>query len=339
MHPINIMPLTPENTGSYITFRQIKALKFFLVLLFTGLCIAAIAQKTESFYDYNWKASTPENARFYSTVEKTDSGWLRNDYFINGVSLQMRALYEDKDCKIQNGQYYYYHANGYASSLGRMVKSKQEGVCMRYHSNGMTADSAFYKNGRPTGYRLIWHRNGFLSDSIAHINDSIDVQIGWFDDGAPSSGGYLLRGKKHGKWIYYHHTGVSSGTEVYSNGDLVSKEYFNEDGTPQPDIAKTNTDATFKNGTQAWTNYLEKKLYWPPGYKITNANMVTVGVQFVIDEAGKPQDVEIVVPFKTEFDKIAVNIIRNCPEWKPAIRQNRKVKMLFRQAVTFQQDE
>ncbi|MEI9809225.1 MAG: energy transducer TonB [Bacteroidota bacterium] len=314
-------------------------MKPFLILLFAGLYISAAAQKTESFYDYNWKPCTAENARFYSTLEKTDSGWLRHDYYLNGMSLQMRALYEDKECKIQTGQCSYYHANGYPSTLGRMVKNKQEGVCMRYYSNGMTADSAYYQNGKPVGHRFLWHRNGFLSDSIAHLNDSIDIQITWFDDGAPSAGGLLLRGKKHGTWKYYHHHGALSGTEVYNNGSLVSKEYFNEDSTPQTNMAKANTDAVFKNGTQAWTKYLEKNLYWPHNYGITNTDMVTVGVEFVIDESGKPQDVEVVVPFNTVFDKIAVDIIRNCPAWKPAIRQNRKVKMLFRQPVTFRQNE
>lgn len=314
-------------------------MKHFLLLLFTCLCITSIAQKTESFYDYNWKTSEPGNARFFSTVEKTDSGWLRKDYYINGMSLQMQALYEDKDCKIKNGNASYYHPNGYASATGRFVKNKQEGIYMRYYSNGMTADSAFYRNGRHVGHRLVWHRNGYLSDSIAHMNDSIDVQISWFDDGSPSAGGYLLREKKHGKWKYYHHNGSPSGIEVFKNGELVSKEYFNEDGTPQSNIDNANTDPVFKTGTQAWTKYLEKNLYWPPGYKITNTNAVTVGVQFVIDEEGKPQDVEVVVPFTKEFDKIAVTVIRKCPSWKPGVKQNRKVKTLFRQPVTFVQEE
>ncbi len=279
-----------------------------------------------------------ENARFYSTIEKTDSGWLRNDYYINGMSLQMRALYEDKECKINNGQANYFYPNGYPSILGRMVKNKQEGICMRYYSNGMTADSAFYSTGRPVGYRLMWHRNGFLSDSIAHVNDSVDVQISWFDNGGPSAGGYLLRNKKNGKWKYYHRNGEPSGTEVYNNGKLLSQEYFNEDGTPQTDTAKANTDAIFKNGIEAWKKYLENKLYWPPAYKLTNTDMVTVGIQFVIDETGKAQDVEVYVPFSKEFDNIAVNVIRNCPAWKPAIKQNRKVKTLFRQPVTFHQE-
>jgi hypothetical protein len=54
------------------------------------------AQKTETFYDYNWQPCEAENARFYGTLQKTDSGWLRKDYFLPGNSLQMQALYEDK---------------------------------------------------------------------------------------------------------------------------------------------------------------------------------------------------------------------------------------------------
>jgi hypothetical protein len=60
-------------------------MKTILLLLTSIICIHSTAQKTEAYYDYNWKACTPENARYYSEVVKTDSGWLRHDYFLGNM--------------------------------------------------------------------------------------------------------------------------------------------------------------------------------------------------------------------------------------------------------------
>lgn len=330
--------------GGSADYEKVGVLKM-LVRYVIAFCFitgwgCAAAQKTELFYDYNWKSSTPENAKFYSTVEKTDSGWFRNDYYISTYKLQMKALYEDADCKIINGYCTWFHANGIPSTVGRMIHNKREGVCVQYHPNGMIADSATYHNGIPVGARFMWHRNGFLADSISHINDSMDVQVSWFDDGALKAAGYLLKDKPVGKWKYYHRNSEVAGIVIYENGKSVSKEYFNEDGSPQADTAVANSESVFKNGgINGWRKYLEKTALWPHGLQLVNTNAVTVGVEFTINEEGKPEDVGIYIPFHDAFDKIAIEIIRKSPVWKPAMQHNRKVKQRYRQPVTFQQTE
>jgi antitoxin component YwqK of YwqJK toxin-antitoxin module len=159
--------------------------------------------------------------------------------------LQMRALYEDKDCKVQHGYSSYYYANGRIQSFGRRNHGKREGVCVLYYSDGMMLDSATYHDGVPVGSRFRWHRNGYLSDSTVHLNDSMDVQVNWFDNGAPFSGGRFLNGKMHGIWKFYHRNGKLAGEEIYDKGFVVSKTYYNEDGSLQPDTAKANIDAVF----------------------------------------------------------------------------------------------
>jgi TonB family protein len=304
------------------------------------ISISSAGQKHENYYDYNWKACEPGDARFYCTVEKTDSGWLRLDYYLSNMQLQMQALYEDAACKSVNGYAFYYHPNGRPSTLGRMLHNKQQGICVRYYSNGMMADSAMYHNGIPAGSRIMWHRNGYMSDSIVHVNDSMNVHYSWFDNGSISFAGYLLKEKKHGKWKYFHRNGSLAGELVFDKGEIVSVKYYNDDGTGQADTSRANSDAVFKNGgTAGWAKYMEKNLYWPPGFAIKNTNRVVVVVSFVVDEEGRVQDAEVTVPFHKEFDSIALRIIKNSPAWKPAIAQNRKVKNYFRQPVTFQQDE
>jgi len=300
------------------------------------ISLAASAQKTHLFFDYRWKRCSPVEARFFSVIEKTDSGWLRLDHFMGSNTLQMQALYADSACTIQNGSCYYFHANGNASAMGRLLNNKEEGIYTRYHSNGMIADSALYLHGIPVGSRMLWHRNGYMSDSIYHANDSMDIKISWFDDGAISGAGYLLNGKLHGKWKYYHRNGNLSGEVIYDKDSTLSGTYLNEDGSAETNDKNANKEATFKNGgTKGWRNYLEKNLTWPGQYEFTNGTLAVVLVAMTIDELGKVEDVEMLIPFHPEFDKVALKVLRNSPAWLPAMQHNRKVKRTFSQPVSF----
>jgi hypothetical protein len=314
--------------------------KQLLLLIFLLHYLFCQAQKTEAWYDYYWKPCEPGLARYYSTVQRTDSGWLRHDFFVTGPVIQMRALYADKDCKILNGEAQYYHANGNLQAKGYYRQHKREGLYIRYHSNGMMSDSATYSNDRPVGSRIFWHKNGYQSDSIYHVNDSTDVHISWFDTGELAGAGYVVNGEFFGKWKYYHRSGPLSGEVVYKGGKAISRQYFNEDGSPEPDTAKANRAPLFKKGGEGeWRKYLEKNLYWPHRIELVNTTQVTVGVLFSVSEQGKAEDVEITVPFHPEFDNIALKTILNSTGWQPAIQHNRKIRQWYRQSVTFQQTE
>jgi TonB family protein len=303
------------------------------------ISVASFSQKMETYYDFFWKPCTPENASFYSTKEKTDSGWFRQDYYLSTRRPQMQALFEDEACKVQNGYCFYYHSNGIPSVTGRYIHGKREGVCVSYHFNGFMADSGFFHNGNIVDKAFRWHRNGYMSDSLNKLNDSTDAQVGWFDDGTISYAGLVLNGKQNGKWKYYHHNGTLSASEIYDKGKMISAEYFDDAGKQVTDTSAINREAAFKGGVNAWKKYLEKNLYWPQGLKFSTAAQVTVGISFAIDENGKVTDAEIFMPFHDEFDRIALKIIRNCPLWQPAISNNRKIKAYRRQPVTFTQEE
>jgi antitoxin component YwqK of YwqJK toxin-antitoxin module len=314
-------------------------MKIFILLILISASVAASAQRSETYYDFYWKPCSAENARYFGILEKTDSGWFRQDYYVNPVRLQMQALYKDKDCEIRNGYCYYFHANGVASIVGRYINGKQEGVCISYYSNGMMSDSALFHNGQVVDKRIRWHRNGYMSDSIARVNDSTEVNVGWFDDGQFAYAGYLIYGKENGKWKYYHHNGQVAASEVYRRGEKISAEYFKEDGKQQTDTSNVNRAASFKGGIDAWKKYLEKNLYWPSNLAFTTSATVTIGIDFAIDENGKTMDAEVALPFHDEFDRIALKTIKNCPAWMPAISHNRKVKAWRRQPVSFSQPD
>ena len=324
---------------AYFSYK-IQLLKLFTLFLFLLIWFTAPAQDRETYYDYYWKPCDPALACYYSVVKKTDSGWLRQDFYTGSSTVQMQALFADKECKIKNGEAVYFYANGQLQSRGKYVNDKRNGMYIRYHSNGMMADSALYFKEVQTGSRIQWHRNGYMSDSIYRENDSLKVHIQWFEEGQLAAAGYLLHGERYGKWRFHHRSGAVAGEVVYKDGEVISTIYRNEDSSPQTDLKKANSDANFKKGgIEGWKKYVEKSLYWPAGFRLANTTQVTVGVEFNISAEGKVVDAEITVPFHPVFDKIALQTIRNSPDWQPAMEHNRKVMQRFRQSVTFLQEE
>ena len=310
--------------------RILFCLFFFFPLLLT-------AQEKLTYYDIYWKLCDPTEARFFSIKKKTDSGWLRYDYFMRENKVQMTALYEDEDCKVMNGYTNWYYYNGIPSAAGRFIHGKREGVCVSWHPNGMISDSGYFHNDKPQGLHLGWHANGYQRDSMQVLNDSSSVYVSWFSNGLPYSAGYRLYDKPHGSWQYFHNTGQPAAKIKYEHGRVLSAEYFDESGKAITDTSHTDRDAAMAKGR--FLDYLNKKLYWPKGLEFSNGNVAAVEARFTVNEDGKVEDVWIATPLHPQFDEIVVSIIKSCPAWKPRLDHNRRVKEYFKQVVTYEQEE
>lgn len=313
-------------------------MKVWLLFLFIAVSTYASAQKIEEYYDYNWKRCEAEQARYYTLIEKTDSGWHRRDYFIHEGSLQMDGYYADKECKTANGPFYYFHTNKNLESAGRYVNGKKEDVWVSYYPDSVLSDSANYLHDNKVGLCLGWHDNGYLNDSSVFNEDGSGVEVTWFDNGNPSSAGHYSAGKKmHGRWQFFHRNGRLSAMETYSDGNLISREYYDETGNLETDTTSHDREASFPGGMEAWKKFVLKHLWFPEQYQITNADKAVVVVSFVIDEEGNLTDANLLAPFHPAFDKIALDMLSKSPKWFPGIQHNRKVKYRFKQQVTFQQ--
>lgn len=62
--------------------------------------------------------------RYYAVIEYKVNLWSRHDYFIHAKTLQMQGGYRDSACKIPEGSFYYFHANGKLSSTDGYVRTK-----------------------------------------------------------------------------------------------------------------------------------------------------------------------------------------------------------------------
>lgn len=314
-------------------------MKMFLIFIALISVNCIHAQQKEKYYNYQWKLCPPAEARFVSLVNKTDSGWLRQDYFLATKKLQMTGLYEDSATNIANGIFYFYYPNGMTESAGRNVHNKKEGLWLRFYRNGFLQDSTVYKNGTPEGTSLAWYQNGYPLDSIVYNKDGSSVEVNWFDNGQPSGAGRRISGKTNGIWQFFHKNGNLSATEVFDNGRLISRRYFNDDGREEADTSSKNRDASFPGGQQGWKKFILKHIYFPDQYKLVNTDAVTVVVTATIDEDGNVTDPWVEVPFNKAFDDIAVEIFRKSPKWIPAIRYNRAVQQRVGQPITFSQTE
>jgi TonB family protein len=310
-------------------------------LLFVLLCLLVMhrsfSQKTEHYYTYQLRDTDAVSARFYSLTEKTDSGWRRRFFFLHSLLLRSDALYEDSACTVPFGHYRSWFFNGRPETTGTYSKANKKGLWMRFYSNGMVEDSTVYEDGHPIGVRQSWHTNGFARDSAFHYPDGSGAAISWFDNGYPAAAGrYGAGGRPYGKWAFFYRSGATSSFEMYDkNGNLVDKQYFDEGGNPRTDTINTDRKAAYPGGVKAWSSYLKQALHAPAHYPVMDGDEAVVVVEATISEAGKITDVEVAIPFYPDFDKAALEVIRNSPDWIPALEHNRPVKTTIRQAVTF----
>jgi hypothetical protein len=314
-------------------------MKFVFVPLMLFLHFISFSQKMDKYFDYNWKECLPVHARFYARIEKTDSGWHRQDFFIRENRLQMDGFYADSSCTIKIGKFFHFHANGVPESFGNYANGKKNGLWLGYHPNKMMEDSIFFADGEPKGVYASWYDDGMPKDSMAWDNDGNITLVGWYQNGNVSVAGKYAAGKrKIGKWQYFHDNGQLSSLETFINDRLVDKKYFNEDGSAKLDTTNNDRKADFPGGIKAWSKYLEDRLTFPDNVKIINADQAVVIATFEIDENGQTINIKLISPFHPLFDKIVVDLIKKSPKWKPAIEHNRRTKYWALQKFNFVQE-
>lgn len=314
------------------TFVQMKTIFLSFFLFFTLLAGA----QTEKYYNYKWEPCQPGDARFVSLTNKTDSGWVKRDFYLSTKKLQMKGLFKDSALKIRNGWFSYLYPNQKLSTQGNFVNGKRDGLWLSYHYNGMMKDSIEYVNGE-IKTATTWYSNGAPHDSVVVNADGTGIQVGWFDNGLPSYSGRIYNNKKEKKWQYFHKNGKLAAIEEYEQDKLISRVYYDEAGVQLSDTASRDRNAEFKGGEKKWRSFLSANLEFPPGVKLNNTEKITVVVNATIDEEGNVTDAYISVPVHPKFDEEALRVFRKSPKWAPSIANNRYVKYYIRQPVTFGQ--
>lgn len=307
-----------------------------LTLLLFLVLMGNIAQNIEKFYDYKWNECPINEAIFYRTATKTDSGYYCTDYYIKESKIQMIGTFLDSLCKVKNGSFTYYYPNEVLQSSGKYIQNKKDGLWLTFHQNGFLKDSTVFSNGKQIGKSLSWYPSGYPSDSTSLNEDGSGISVSWFDNGIPSAAGRYSAGmKQNGKWQYFNLNGKISSIEIYDQSKLRSRQYFDKKGELINDTTNMDSEAQFIGGVNAWLKFLSSNMFYPSGIKIINGHQAVVVVAFTVNEDGKVEDVYTYTPFDIKFDKMAENAISKSPQWLPAIRHNRSIKSTYHQVVRF----
>ncbi|MGN6194788.1 MAG: energy transducer TonB [Ginsengibacter sp.] len=104
---------------------------------------------------------------------------------------------------------------------------------------------------------------------------------------------------------------------------------------PDKIFTKVEIDAQFPGGPAAWQRYVTRAIQAQLD-EFTDADFGTCVVRFIVDKTGKVSDVQATTMKGTKLAEIAVNAIRNGPNWTPAQQNGRYVNAYRLQPVTLQ---
>lgn len=99
----------------------------------------------------------------------------------------------------------------------------------------------------------------------------------------------------------------------------------------------TDVQATFKGGMEAWYSYLNKNLRYPSLAKRMGIEG-TVLVRFVVNKDGSVQNVDVLRPLGGGCDEVAMEVIKNSPDWVPGRLKGQIVRTRMVMPIKFKLD-
>ena len=89
------------------------------------------------------------------------------------------------------------------------------------------------------------------------------------------------------------------------------------------------------NGYAALYDYFKKNIKYP-AEAVKDSVEGVLTVSFIVTESGTPEKIEVSQSLGQAFDQVAIELIRNMPEWKPAMLNGKPVKSRISLPVTFE---
>ena len=99
-------------------------------------------------------------------------------------------------------------------------------------------------------------------------------------------------------------------------------------------FTKVDVPASFPGGNKAWVKYVSDAFDSTDFNNWEHKDQGTCRVRFIVDKKGNISDVHAVNMKDTRLAKLAMEIIRNGPQWKPAMRKGRPVNAYREQPIT-----
>ena len=191
----------------------------------------------------------------------------------------------------------------------------------------------------PQGEFIVERTSGWKRPEAKGIYKTQDLKTGrlifFRENGDTSEVVNYTNRKKDGFATYYFPSGNMSAKYLYKEGNIISEEFWNEDGSVQPDKVGANTPPDYYRGIEFFSSDISRMLRYPEDAKMKNIEGRVV-LSFIVDYDAKITDVKIVESVYPSLDKEAAEAIKNCGKWIPGKQHNQYVKMRFSIPVIFQ---
>ena len=99
-------------------------------------------------------------------------------------------------------------------------------------------------------------------------------------------------------------------------------------------FTKVDVPASFPGGNKAWSKYVSNVFDSTDFNNWEYKDQGTCRVRFIVDKKGNVSDVHALNMKDTRLAKLAVEIIKNGPQWKAAIHKGRPVNAYREQPIT-----
>src|ERR1700681_4084082 len=171
----------------------------------------------------------------------------------------------------------------------------QNGAFSFYNEMGQLYHECHYKDGQLEGSDLLY-----------------------YDDRRIRTKGDYKQGKQVGEWVGYYPSGKRSADVHFENGDQISGDFFNEDGTRNDLVTEFSRANSFPGGSPSLQRFLIRNLKYPDT-AVKRSIQGTVIIGFNVTKDGKIQDVKVTKSVEASLDKEALRVIGLMPDWEPLI--------------------
>jgi len=235
-------------------------------------------------------------------------------YPIGNDNVLLTAHFTDSSLTQLQGTYISYHPNGDVATEGNYKANNKEGLWQNWDTVGRKTDSSHYVQDKAmVKAQFEYHANGGLSskrikDSLANTFQEI---------------------------VYDELMNITQKVEFKGDEGMITD--FNKNGTTVEKLyTRVEKEAEFKGGDAGWVKYLEENM--DPNVPVDNnapAGSYQVIVQFIVNIDGTLSDITALTNHGFGMEKEVVRIIKQGPQWVPAVRFGRTIKAYRKQPVTF----
>jgi TonB family protein len=316
-------------------------MKLFFSLLLFFVSFAAVSQSkndtTTILYNASWQVIQSGTPAFVGLVWKEGNKWHKQDYYYPESKLQMDGMFADKDLKVKDGVFTWYHKNGMMKDSCLYVNWQHEGSQMTWDDEGNQTSLRHWHKDLPVDTAIWWNSKGAVTAVQLTDSSGDGVYQQYLEDGKTARvKGLLLAGKRTGKWIFKDTQGILGLEATYLADSVISSLCYDEKGEPETGKKECVVEkpASFKGGTDGWRRYLERSLQYPVSAQ-ENRIQGVVKIQFNIEKDGTVTDVKALDSPDESLAKEGVRILEHSPKWVPAVQYNRVVIYRHIQNITF----